>query len=147
MDIQNVDQVLRIHQSLVGAPFGVKADRRLVLQDVITKSATHSRTTEDERAYILFSDMLVIAKPKPDNTLHYKETINLDGATIRAELDYGIEITSPFQGVDTLNTTFVGSSTVHTFYTHNVETQQKWIRRLELVIESLSRARAKAKRE
>ncbi|KAI7854292.1 Dbl homology domain-containing protein [Circinella umbellata] len=153
-DADNVDQVLMIHQALVGAPFGVKAQRRLVLQGQFSRVVVNSRSTGDERTYFLFSDLLAIVRPKQDNKrtiLQYKGHITLERARVRALTseeaggqEYCIEIVSSFQGVDTLNTTYMGSAATHVLCTNSKEEQEEWLKQLDLVITILDRASAKA---
>lgn len=155
MDADNVDQVLMIHQAMVGAPFSVKAQRRLVLQAPFSRSGKSSAA--EDRLYILFSDMLVIVRPKKDGErtlLQYKTMVPLERATVRAlppseagGQEYCIEINSPYQGVDALNTTVVGSATQHILPTDNAEDQEKWIKRLKAVIHNLDRENAASKCE
>ncbi|KAI8148866.1 Dbl homology domain-containing protein, partial [Fennellomyces sp. T-0311] len=129
-DADNVDQVLMIHQALVGAPFGVKAQRRLVLQSSMSLSG-------EERIYILFSDILVFVRPKQEanrTLLQFKGMVALERARLRLVERFSIEITSPFQGVDTLNTTFMGSSQAHVLQAENDEDRDRWLERLQTVI-------------
>ncbi|ORY90992.1 Dbl homology domain-containing protein [Syncephalastrum racemosum] len=152
-DADNVDQVLMIHQALVGAPFGVKAQRRLVLQGELARVVAGSRSGE-ERTYFLFSDLLAIVRPKQEGNrtvLQYKGHLNLERARIRAlsadeagGQDHCLEIVSSFQGVDTLNTTYMGAPTTHVLRTNSKEDLDKWLKHLEIVIHRLDRA-AKAK--
>ncbi|KAG0173934.1 hypothetical protein DFQ30_006566 [Apophysomyces sp. BC1015] len=144
-DADNVDQVLMIHQALVGAPFGVKAQRRLILQGQLSRVIM--RSTGEERTYLLFSDLLAFVRPKQDNmktVLQYKGHIILERARVRPlpaeEADgqeFRIEIMPSIQGVDTLNTTFVASPTVHVLHTNSREEQEEWIKQLSIVIEKL----------
>ena len=153
-DADNVDQVLMIHQALVGAPFGVKAQRRLVLQGQLSRLVVNSRSTGEERTYFLFSDLLAIVRPKQDNkrtVLQYKGHITLERARVRALApeeasgqEHCIEIVSSFQGVDTLNTTYMGSAATHVLCTNSKEEQEEWLKQLELVITILDRATARA---
>ncbi|KAI9020805.1 Dbl homology domain-containing protein [Phycomyces nitens] len=148
-DADNVDQVLMIQQALVGAPFGVKAQRRLVLQGQLSRVVINSRSTGEERTYLLFSDILVFVRPKQDQNktlLQYKGHLNLERARIRAlsaneagGQEFCIEITSSFEGVDTLNTTYMGSPTVHVLHTQSFEEQTEWLKRLQSVIKKLDR--------
>ncbi|KAI8393644.1 Dbl homology domain-containing protein [Radiomyces spectabilis] len=146
-DCDNVDQVLMIHQALVGAPFGVRAQRRLILQGQLSDPKANG----EDRTYLLFSDLLVVVRPKQEMkrmTLQYKGQIHLERAKIRAlplsesngGCPYGIEITSSFQGVDTLNTTFMGTPTVHIIYASNEKEQEEWLKLLTMVIEKIDRA-------
>lgn len=142
-----------IHQALVGAPFGVKAQRRLVLQGELARVVAGSRSGE-ERTYFLFSDLLAIVRPKQEGNrtvLQYKGHLNLERARIRAlsadeagGQDHCLEIVSSFQGVDTLNTTYMGAPTTHILRTNSKEDLDKWLKHLEVVIHRLDRA-AKAK--
>ena len=130
-----------IHQALVGAPFGVKAQRRLVLQSSMSISG-------EERIYILFSDMLVFVRPKQDGNrtlLQFKGMVPLERARLKPVHPNTIEITSPFQGVDTLNTTFVAASQAHVLQAENQEDRDRWMERLQKVIANLDRASAKCK--
>lgn len=148
-DADNVDQVLMIQQALVGAPFGVKAERRLVLQGQLSRVVVNSRSTGEERTYFLFSDLLVFVRPKQDGKrtiLQYKGHLNLERARVKAlsseeagGQEHCIEITSSFQGVDTLNTTYMGTPTVHVLQAHSREEQQEWLKQLEAVIVKLDR--------
>ncbi|KAI8147610.1 Dbl homology domain-containing protein [Fennellomyces sp. T-0311] len=154
-DADNVDQVLMIHQALVGAPFGVKAQRRLVLQGQLSRLVVNSKSTGEERTYFLFSDLLAIVRPKQDGKrtlLQYKGHITLERARVRAlgseeagGQEYCIEIVSSYQGVDTLNTTYMGTSQTHILCTNSREEQEEWLKQLETVITNLDRAAAKAK--
>lgn len=147
-DADNVDQVLMIHQALVGAPFGVKAQRRLVLQSPMSRvQAGGSKSSggggSEERIYILFSDMLVFVRPKQEGNrtlLQFRGMAPLERARVKPIDDTSIEITSPIQGVDTLNTTFVGSSSVHIMQTESKDEQERWLKHLQCVIEELDRA-------
>ncbi|KAI7856591.1 Dbl homology domain-containing protein [Circinella umbellata] len=139
-DADNVDQVLMIHQALIGAPFGVKAQRRLVLQSSMSISG-------EERIYILFSDILVFVRPKQDGNrtlLQFKGMVPLERARLKPVHPNTIEITSPFQGVDTLNTTFVASSQAHVLQAESQEDRDRWMERLQKVIANLDRASAKS---
>lgn len=143
-----------IHQALVGAPFGVKAQRRLVLQSPMSRvQAGGSKSSggggsSEERIYILFSDMLVFVRPKQEGNrtlLQFRGMAPLERARVKPIDDTSIEITSPIQGVDTLNTTFVGSSSVHVMQTESKDEQERWLKHLQSVIEELDRvARAAA---
>ncbi|KAI9480247.1 Dbl homology domain-containing protein [Zychaea mexicana] len=154
-DADNVDQVLMIHQALIGAPFGVKAQRRLVLQGQLARVVVNSRSTGEERTYFLFSDLLAFVRPKQDGKrtlLQYKGHITLERARVRAltaeeagAQDHCIEIVSSFQGVDTLNTTYMGAPTTHVLCTNSKEEQEEWLKQLEVVIHSLDRAATRAK--
>lgn len=137
-----------IHQALVGAPFGVKAQRRLVLQSPMSRvQAGGSKSSggggSEERIYILFSDMLVFVRPKQEGNrtlLQFRGMAPLERARVKPIDDTSIEITSPIQGVDTLNTTFVGSSSVHIMQTESKDEQERWLKHLQCVIEELDRA-------
>lgn len=138
-----------IQQALVGAPFGVKAQRRLILQGQLARVVINSKSMGEERTYILFSDLLVFVRPKqegPKTMLQYKGHIGLEQARVRAlpneaaaGQEYCIEIVSSFQGVDNLNSTFMGAATTHILHTHNLEEQQTWMRKLDRVIARLDR--------
>ncbi|KAI7865848.1 hypothetical protein BDF14DRAFT_1729427, partial [Spinellus fusiger] len=156
-DADNVDQVLMIHQALVGAPFGVKAQRRLVLQGELSRIATNSKSGED-RTYILFTDLLLFVRPKQESKrtiLQYKGHIILECARIRAlsieeagGREHCLEITSSFQGVDTLNTTFMGSSTVYVLKAGSKDEQKEWLDKTKTVIERLDEEdKAKKRKE
>ncbi|CEG63386.1 hypothetical protein RMATCC62417_00538 [Rhizopus microsporus] len=129
-EAKNIDQVYEIHTTMTDQPFGIRAERRLYLQGdfiQITKS-----NTQEERAYFLFSDMLVYVRRK-QNSLQYKGHIQLERAKIRLlpkdevnEEGYCIEIISSFQGVDSLNTTFMASPTVHIMKLPSKAEQMKW---------------------
>lgn len=129
-EAKNVDQVYEIHTTMTDQPFGIRAERRLYLQGdfiQITKS-----NTQEERTYFLFSDMLVYVRRKQNN-LQYKGHIQLERAKIRLlpkdevnEEGYCIEIISSFQGVDSLNTTFMASPTVHIMKLPSKAEQMKW---------------------
>ncbi|KAI9248516.1 Dbl homology domain-containing protein [Phascolomyces articulosus] len=154
-DADNVDQVLMIHQALVGAPFGVKAQRRLVLQGQLSRVVVNSRSTGEERTYFLFSDLLAFVRPKQDGKrtiLQYKGHITLERARVRGLTtdeaggqEHCIEIVSSFQGVDTLNTTYMGAPTTHVLCCNSKEEQEEWLKQLDLVITLLDRATARAK--
>lgn len=125
---------------MVGQPFSVKAERRLYLQNNFTRA---TRLNGEDLSYFLFSDMLVYAKQK-QSTLQYKGHIVLNRAKIRAlspeesiEDGWSIEITSPFQGVDSLNTTFMGSPTAQVIHTYNKQDQMKWASCLETIVARL----------
>lgn len=147
-----------IQQALVGAPFGVKAQRRLILQGQLARVVMNSKSMGEERTYILFSDLLVFVRPKQEGqrtVLQYKGHIGLEQARVRAlpnedaaGQEYCIEIISSYQGVDNLNSTYMGSSTTHVLHTHSLEEQQTWIRKLDKVIARLDReaSRNKGKR-
>ncbi|KAF7725249.1 Protein T2 [Apophysomyces ossiformis] len=154
-DADNVDQVLMIQQALVGAPFGVKSQRRLVLQGQLFHTpAVNAKSAKEVRTYLLFSDMLVFVRPKQEGKktlLQYKGHIILDRARIRplspeetGGLQHCLEITSSFQGVDTFNSTYVGSPTVHVMQAQTAEEQQHWLNQLDFVITKLDREAAAA---
>lgn len=134
---------MKIHEEMVGQPYSVKVQRRLLLREDFSKST--AKLNMDERIYFLFSDILVFARVK-QSALHYKGHLTLERARIRAlsseETDgnneWSIEITSSFQGVDTLNTTFMGSPTVHVMHFSNKEDQARWIKYLEVVVDKLA---------
>lgn len=154
-DVDNVNQVMAIQEALVGAPFGAKAQRRLVLQGSISRGGVvkpdQTAPLSEDRIYILFSDMLVVVRPKQESNgrtvLQYKDAIPLERARIRRlpEPEHCIEIISALQGVDTLNTTFVGSSNVHLMYTSSSEEQETWYTHLTAVVRRLDRALAASK--
>jgi hypothetical protein len=132
-----VDIVYQIQIAMIGQPFSVKAERRLYLQN---KFSQVKRLNGEDRCYFLFSDILVFAKQKQQNALQYKNHIALDRSKVRAlpnDEEWSIEITSPFQGVDSLNTTFMGSPTTHIIRTASKEDQMKWTNCLETVIAKL----------
>ena len=140
-DADNVDQVLMIHQALVGAPFGVKAQRRLVLQSSMSLSG-------EERIYILFSDILVFVRPKQEanrTLLQFKGMVALERARLTPVEPSAIEITSPFQGIDAVNTTILGSAQVHVLQAESAEDRDRWMEQLRTVVANLDRASAKCK--
>ncbi|KAL9559631.1 hypothetical protein MBANPS3_000337 [Mucor bainieri] len=139
-DARNVNRVYDILTVMTGQPFSVKAERRLYLQNNFTRA---TRLSGEDLSYFLFSDMLVYAKQK-QSTLQYKGHIVLNRAKIRAlspeesiEDGWSIEITSPFQGVDSLNTTFVGSPTAQVIHTYSKQDQTKWVSCLEAIVTRL----------
>ncbi|KAI8097995.1 Dbl homology domain-containing protein [Gilbertella persicaria] len=143
-DTKNVDKVYDILNNMIGQPFNVKAERRLYLQNHFEKVI---RLGGEDRSYFLFSDILVFAKKK-NNGLQYKGHIVLDRAKVRALTaqesgleDWSIEITSSFQGVDSLNTTFMSTPTVHVLRTSGPQDQMRWIACIEKLIALLERAR------
>lgn len=148
-DADNVDQVLMIHQALVGAPFSVRAERRLIMQGQLSRLVINTRSMGEERHYMLFSDMLVFVRPKTERKLtqlQYKGHMTLDRARVRAltkeeacGIAHCIEITSSFSGVDNLNTTFIAAPTVHILYVGSDEGRDEWIKKLEFVIENLDK--------
>lgn len=141
-----------IHQALVGAPFSVRAERRLIIQGQLSRVVTNTKTTGEERHYILFSDMLVFVKPKPEGKitkLQYKGHLVLERARVRpltkeeaAGFPYCIEIISSFSGVDNLNTTFIGSSSVHILNIGTEQDRKEWLSKLESVIQNLDKIAA-----
>ncbi|RCH77819.1 hypothetical protein CU098_004000, partial [Rhizopus stolonifer] len=155
LDADNVDQVLMIHQALIGAPFSVRAERRLVMQGQLSRVVLNTRSLGEERHYVLFSDLLVFAKPKVEGKvtrLHYKGHLTLERARVRAlskeeagGIAHCIELISSFSGVDNLNTTFIAAPTVHILYIGSDSERDEWVSRLESVIENLDR-KASAKR-
>lgn len=77
--MDNMDQVVLVHQALTGAPFTIKAHRRFILHQPPTRL--------EPRTIILFSDMIVLARPSTStlsrrqsnkSTLQYKNHIDLD---------------------------------------------------------------------
>ncbi|KAK4512689.1 putative component of NuA3 histone acetyltransferase complex [Mucor velutinosus] len=139
-DARNVNRVYDILAAMTGQPFSVKAERRLHLQNNFTRA---TRLSGEDLSYFLFSDMLVYAKQK-QSTLQYKGHIVLNRAKIRAlspeesiEDGWSIEITSPFQGVDSLNTTFMGSPTAQVIHTYSKQDQSKWVSCLEIIVARL----------
>ncbi|KAJ8661439.1 hypothetical protein O0I10_002705 [Lichtheimia ornata] len=77
--MDNMDQVVLVHQALTGAPFTIKAHRRFILHQPPTRL--------EPRTIILFSDMIVLARPSTNtltrkqsnkSTLQYKNHIDLD---------------------------------------------------------------------
>lgn len=136
-DSKNVNRVYEIITAMTGQPFSVKAERRLYLQNNFARS---TRLSSEDLTYFLFSDMLVYAKKK-QSALQYKGHTMLNRAKIRAlspeesiEDGWSIEITSPFQGVDSLNTTFMGSPTAQIIHTYNKQDQTKWVSCLEAIV-------------
>lgn len=137
-DARNVDRVYQIQIAMTGQPFGVKAERRLFLQNDFSRA---TRQSDEDKTYFLFSDLLVFAKQK-QNALQYKGHIPLERAKVRAlpnDEDWSIEITCPFQGVDSLNSTFVGSSSTHIIKTLSEQDQSRWLRCMEIVIARLDK--------
>ncbi|KAI8343849.1 Dbl homology domain-containing protein [Blakeslea trispora] len=144
-DTKNVDDVYDILNSMSGQPFGVKAERRLHLQNHFDKVI---RLAGEDRSYFLFSDIIVFARKKGNGGLQYKGHIVLDKAKVRALTteesgleDWSIEITSSFQGVDSLNTTFMGGPTVHIFRTASPRDQTHWVTCIEKLIAQLENSR------
>ncbi|KAG1042899.1 hypothetical protein G6F43_011789 [Rhizopus delemar] len=138
VDARNVDQVYEIHTSMTDRPFGIRAERRLYLQDNFFQI---NKTSIEDRAYFLFSDMLVFAKRKSSSSLLYKGHIILERAKIRllskeevTGENHCIEIISSFQGVDSLNTTFMASPTAHIMKTSSENEQLKWKYYLESIV-------------
>ncbi|CDS04810.1 hypothetical protein LRAMOSA07340 [Lichtheimia ramosa] len=154
-DADNVDQVLMIQRALVGAPFGVKAQRRLVLQGSLSRVVVSSKTVGEEQTYFLFSDLLMFVRPKQDSkrtVLQYKGHLQLEQARIRAlspedaaGYPYCFEITSSLQGVDTLNSTYMGSRTVYVLRTHSQAECDEWVKQLENVVHVLDQESARAR--
>jgi hypothetical protein len=138
-----------IHQALEGAPFSVRAERRLVLQGQLSRVVLSTRSMGEERNYLLFTDLLVFVKPKQESrytVLQYKGHLSLERARVRVlgkeetgGISHCIEITSSFSGVDNLNTTYIGSPTVHVLYTGSDEDCQDWFAKLEAVIANLDK--------
>ncbi|KAI9276047.1 Dbl homology domain-containing protein [Sporodiniella umbellata] len=140
---KNVDQVYEVHCSMTDLPFGITAERRLYLQGEFTQIIKSG--TSEEKAYILFSDMLVFAKRKK-SCLQFKGHVQLEQAHVRALSkqeasgeEYCIEILSSFQTVDSLNATFVASPTAHIIKTHDRHEQDQWVQSLEKAITKLSK--------
>ncbi|CEP19143.1 hypothetical protein [Parasitella parasitica] len=152
LDADNVDQVLMIHQALVGAPFSVRAERRLVMQGRLSRVVLNTRSMGEERHYILFSDLLVFVRPKTDDKttrLQYKGHLVLERARVRpltkeeaGGIAHCIEIVSSFSGVDNLNTTFIAAPTVHILYIGSDAERNNWVAKLEKVIASLDKIAA-----
>lgn len=138
VDARNVDQVYEIHTCMADRPFGIRAERRLYLQDNFFQI---NKTSVEDRAYFLFSDMLVFAKRKSSSSLLYKGHIILERAKVRllskeeaTGESHCIEIISSFQGVDSLNTTFMASPTAHIMKTSSENEQLKWKYYLESIV-------------
>ncbi|KAI9253262.1 Dbl homology domain-containing protein [Helicostylum pulchrum] len=141
-DAQNVNKVYQIQVKLSGQPFGVKTSRRLILQDSFTKS---NRLTNEDTVYFLFTDILVFAKQK-SNSLQYKGHIILDRTKVRAapnNNDFSVEVMCPYQGVDSLNSTFMSSPSTHVIRTSSRADQLKWITNLETVISKLEQKQSR----
>lgn len=140
-DAQNVNKVYQIHSRLAGQPYGTRIDRRFILQDNFSKKAKTSSTAVEDLTYFLFSDILVFAKSKP-NCLQYKGHVSLERSKVRpisvGNKEFSVELMSPYQGVDSLNTTFMGSPSTHVIRTSTKAEQAKWIHCLELVISKLN---------
>ncbi|GAA5810915.1 hypothetical protein MFLAVUS_004343 [Mucor flavus] len=148
-DASNVDQVLMIHEALIGAPFSVRAERRLVIQGKLSRVVISTRSMGEERNYMLFSDLLLFVRPKVEakvTRLQYKGHLTLERAKIRAlskeeagGIGHCIEITSSFSGVDNLNSTFVASPTIHVLYIGSEEDRTHWLKCLKKVIDNLDK--------
>lgn len=128
---------------MTGQPFSVKAERRLYLQNDFARSTTSGlkKQTDEDKTYFLFSDFLVFAKQK-QSALQYKGHIPLEKAQVRAipnDNEFPIEITCPFQGVDSLSSTYVGSSSTHIIKTMDEHDQKKWVRYMEEAITRLGK--------
>lgn len=146
-----------LHQAFLGAPFSVRAERRLIIQGQLSRVVTSTRSTGEERHYILFSDLLVFVKPKPEGKvtkLQYKGHLDLERARVRAltkeeaaGFPYCIEIISSFSGVDNLNTTFIGSSTSHILNIGTEQDRKEWLSKLENVIQNLDKIAAAKQRK
>jgi hypothetical protein len=138
-----------IHQALSGAPFSVRAERRLVLQGQLSRVELKTRSMGEERNYLLFTDLLVFVKPKQDGkqtVLQYKGHLGLERSRVRAlskedtgGISHCIEITSSFSGIDNLNTTYIAAPTVHILYTGSDEECTEWLNKLEAVIDNLDK--------
>ncbi|KAL7319753.1 hypothetical protein PS15m_002851 [Mucor circinelloides] len=152
LDADNVDQVLMIHQALVGAPFSVRAERRLVMQGQLSRVVLNTRSMGEERHYMLFSDLLVFVRPKVEGKvtrLQYKGHLVLERARVRSltkdeagGIAHCIEIVSSFSGVDNLNTTFIAAPTVHILYVGSDAERDEWVAKLEKVIANLDKIAA-----
>lgn len=141
VDARNVDHVYEIHTSMIEQPFGIRAERRLYLQDNFIQF--NKSGSGEDRTYFLFSDMLVFAK-KRSSSFIYKGHIQLERAKIRLipreEINgerHCIEIVSSFQGVDSLNTTFMASPTAHIMKTTGESEQLRWKYYLDAIISKL----------
>lgn len=149
MDVDNVDQVLMIHQALLGAPFGVRAERRLVIQGQLSRVAINTRSMGEERNYMLFSDLLLFVKPKIEGKvtrLQYKGHLTLERAKTRSlskeeagGIAHCIEIICSMAGVDNVNSTIVGSTTSHVLYIGSDRERDSWLKGLNLVISNLDK--------
>lgn len=138
-----------IHQALIGAPFSVRAERRLIMQGQLSRVVLNTRSLGEERHYMLFNDMLVFVRPKVEGKvtkLQYKGHLTLDRARVRSltkeeagGMAHCIEITSSFSGVDNLNTTFIAAPTTHVLYIGSDEGRDEWLQKLEEVIEKLDK--------
>lgn len=152
IDADNVDQVLMIHQALSGAPFSVRAERRLVMQGQLSRVVLNTRSMGEERHYMLFSDLLVFVRPKVEGKvtrLQYKGHLVLERARVRplakdeaGGIAHCIEIVSSFSGVDNLNTTFIAAPTVHILYVGSDAERDEWVSKLEKVIANLDKIAA-----
>jgi hypothetical protein len=152
LDADNVDQVLMIHRALIGAPFSVRAERRLVMQGQLSRVVLNTRSMGEERHYMLFSDLLVFVRPKVEGKvtrLQYKGHLNLERTRVRSlskeeagGIAHCIELVSSFSGVDNLNTTFIAAPTVHILYIGSDKERDEWLSKLESVIENLDRMAA-----
>ncbi|KAI7896749.1 Dbl homology domain-containing protein [Mucor mucedo] len=149
LDADNVDQVLMIHRALIGAPFNVRAERRLVIQGQLSRVTISTRSMGEERNYMLFNDLLLFVKPKVEGKvtrLQYKGHLTLERAKIRSltkeeagGIAHCIEITCSMAGVDNLNSTFVGASTTHVLYIGSDRGRDVWLKSLDLVILNLDK--------
>lgn len=144
IEAENVNQVLKLHQAIVCAPFTIQTARRLVLEGQLSRIM--SNTMREKRHCVLFSDMLVFLKPKTEGKLHYKGHLVLERARVRPLLKeeasgfaYCIEIVSSFSGVDNLNTTFIGAPTVYVLCMGSEEARNEWLSKLEYVIKKLEK--------
>ncbi|KAG0740560.1 hypothetical protein G6F57_006658 [Rhizopus arrhizus] len=146
-DVHNIDKVVKIHQSLVDAPFNVRAERRLVLQGNLSRVTVSSRSLGEERRYILFTDMLVFVKHvEQKDRLIYKGHLTLDRVRVRAlskeeagGIAHCIELIPSVSGIDNLNTTFVGTTSAIVLYVGSEEERKVWIDGLNFVIGHLDR--------
>ncbi|KAI8982118.1 Dbl homology domain-containing protein [Mycotypha africana] len=148
VDASNVEKVLMIHQALIGAPFSVRAERRLIMEGQLSRIMPNAKSSSEERYYLLFSDFLVFVRTKTTK-LQYKGHLILERARIRplTKEEAGgfpncIEITSSFSGVDNLNTTFIGAPTVHVLHADTEENRNRWLYALEKVIVNLDKMAA-----
>ncbi|KAG1463763.1 hypothetical protein G6F46_005901 [Rhizopus delemar] len=146
-DVHNIDKVIKIHQSLVDAPFNVRAERRLVLQGNLSRVTVSSRSLGEERRYILFTDMLVFVKHvEQKDRLIYKGHLTLDRVRVRAlskeeagGIAHCIELIPSVSGIDNLNTTYVGTTSAIVLYVGSDEERKVWIDGLNFVIGHLDR--------
>jgi hypothetical protein len=143
LEAENIEQVLLLHQTLVYAPFTVRAERRLVLQGQLSRVMSATKTTFH---YILFSDLLIFVKRKSEEKLNYKGQLVLERARARSltqEEASGhancIEIVPSFSGIDNLNTTFIGAPTVHILCAGSEEARNEWLLKLDYVIKRLDK--------